>query len=206
MDVNGDNYAALRKGVEYLLNKGADINEVFRLGVNYFKHAMIKLCIERDVTLIHVRDNEVLRKMSTWDHNIDIVEYLISKGADVHALDDKPLRNAAAKYGNLNIVRLLVENGACIDAKNFDALHKAAFENHIEVLRYLVETYETTNQDTRLLREELNNILNLAVLKRIEITNHINELPPEYDSDDSDHSYDYRLHIGDGNTHATLTK
>jgi ankyrin repeat protein len=53
--------------------------------------------------------------------NLELVQFVISKGANIHDQDDYVLR-LASSYGYLEIVKYLVENGADIHADNNFAL------------------------------------------------------------------------------------
>lgn len=82
------------------------------------------------------------------DHR-ELVELLIDNGANVNepSKNDKNPYNTplmiASWGGKLDIVKLLVENGACINqadqGNGFTALIKAVWQNHPNIVRYLLE-------------------------------------------------------------------
>ncbi len=69
---------------------------------------------------------------------LDIVEYLIKKGADVHAVNDRALR-FAAREGHLAVVQYLVSQGANIHAYDDAAVNFAATHGRLATVKYLVE-------------------------------------------------------------------
>ncbi|MFC1502553.1 ankyrin repeat domain-containing protein [bacterium] len=76
--------------------------------------------------------------------HFEIVEYLITKGADVNALNDShnsPLQYAAA-YNQTKIVKLLLDKGARIDQQDREgdtALHNAGIYGAVDVVKQLIE-------------------------------------------------------------------
>ena len=57
----------------------------------------------------------------------------------------------AASSGNLNMVQCLVENGANLDIQNeygWTALMRATMENHIDIVRYLLDKGADVNMKT----------------------------------------------------------
>ena len=83
---------------------------------------------------------------SNFGH-LDVVKYLISKGADVNIGNDggsgSTALSVASHKGHLEIVKYLVEKGADVNAKNnygMTALMSAASEGHLEVVKVLVES------------------------------------------------------------------
>jgi len=81
-------------------------------------------------------DNALL-KYSAGDGLIEIVKYLVEKGADVHVNNDEALKFASFK-GRLEVVKYLVENGADVHIYDY-ALRYASIKGHFEIVRYLVE-------------------------------------------------------------------
>ena len=81
--------------------------------------------------------NETLLHCAARNNRTEIVNLLLSKGADVNARDNDnrtPL-HWAAYYGNTEIVNLLLSKGADVNARdneNRTALHDAAVWNDIQ--------------------------------------------------------------------------
>ncbi len=69
---------------------------------------------------------------------LDIVEYLISMGANVHAQDDRALREASGK-GHLPIVKYLLSRGADIHVWYEEPLRNAAINGHLAAVKYLID-------------------------------------------------------------------
>ena len=78
-----------------------------------------------------------LRYIAEKGH-LEVVKYLIEKGADVHTKNDSALRTSAEK-GHLEVVKYLIEKGADIHAVNDSALHFSVLYGHLEVVKYLIE-------------------------------------------------------------------
>ncbi|HEY4784520.1 MAG TPA: ankyrin repeat domain-containing protein [Bacteroidales bacterium] len=105
----------------------------------------IKELIEKDNTLINARlgKEETALTIAAYRGHDDVVEYLISKKADIYCRNDwnnNALMNAAMR-GHVEIARLLIDNGANKDARGLygnTALHFAAQEKRIEMTAFLV--------------------------------------------------------------------
>lgn len=68
----------------------------------------------------------------------EIVQYLVSKGADPRAKDDTPFILACC-YGNHEVVEYLVSLGADVNVSDGEALAEVSFNGDIELVKYLVE-------------------------------------------------------------------
>lgn len=97
----------------------------------------LKIFVEQYKADIHFYSDEMLRKAAEQGRE-NIVEYLLSKGADPDAWGGDPLRNAAGN-GHLGVVKKLVEAGAPISSGYGDALERAAGGGHVAVAEYLLE-------------------------------------------------------------------
>lgn len=86
---------------------------------------------------IHKNGDEMLRAAAA-NGRLNVVEYLISKGADVSAWDNRPLR-AACEGGHLAIAEKLVAAGADVNAGNGAPLCAAAESNSISIVTFLLD-------------------------------------------------------------------
>merc|ERR1712100_873013 len=90
-------------------------------------------------------DNNMTALMiASGEGHLNIVKYLVEKGADVHACNNSNLTALmiASGEGYLEVVKYLVEKGADVHARsntNLTALMIASGEGHLEVVKYLVE-------------------------------------------------------------------
>ncbi|MDI4649051.1 ankyrin repeat domain-containing protein [Cohnella hashimotonis] len=117
--------SAARKGriheVQYLLDRGAQINAVSHVGTTALWHA-------------------------AYNGDVKLAAFLIQNGMDLPSHGGRAL-GLAAFNGHLAFVKLLVEEGVDIDYQSFarhpddsnTPLHSAACAGHVEVVRYLLE-------------------------------------------------------------------
>ena len=68
---------------------------------------------------------------------LDVVKFLVNKGANIHADDDGSIRLASIS-GHLDIVKFLVSEGANIHARDDGAVQWASYIGHFEVVKYLI--------------------------------------------------------------------
>ncbi len=115
--INDGNLKKVKKSVR----DGADINERWR----YDRTPLI---------------------ISSWNGDIEIVEFLIESGADINAFDsmgDTALTKAiTSRKKSLPTVKLLIESGADTSIKNKygnNILMEAVFHNNYNVVKYFVE-------------------------------------------------------------------
>ena len=81
----------------------------------------------------------------------EIVEYLVSQGADIHAQNNKSIINVSEK-GNLKLVKYLVSQGANIHVNNNKAIRWASSNGHLEVVKYLLSQKTNINIITHAVR------------------------------------------------------
>lgn len=108
----------------------------------------VKTLIEKEGIDINARETEyeigetALIGASTGGQ-LEVVKYLISKGADINIKDNDgvtALMMASAK-GHLEVVKYLIDNGADINAKasvDTTSLMVASYYEHLEVVKYLI--------------------------------------------------------------------
>ena len=76
--------------------------------------------------------------LSSLYGHIEVVQFLIKKGANIHANDDYVLK-ASSKYGHIDIVKFSVEKGANIHVGDDYAIRWSSQNGHLEVVKFLVE-------------------------------------------------------------------
>ena len=80
-------------------------------------------------------DEELIEYARNGD--LQKVQLLLDKGADIHANDDEALRWASSN-GHLEVVRLLLSNGANIHSYNDFALRYASYHGYLEIVKLLL--------------------------------------------------------------------
>ena len=68
--------------------------------------------------------------------HLDIVKYLVERGANIRVDDDSSLRYASYN-GHLDVVKYLVESGADVHVNGDEPLRIATDNGHTEVVNYL---------------------------------------------------------------------
>jgi len=136
--------AAQNYDIEQLLNQARFnlnlINAVKRGDLDKTKCASVDSSLE-----IKDKNGNTLLHLAAFGGHLDIVKYLIEKGADLHATNKNngtPL-HAAASNGKLNVVEYLIEekkvNLEVQDKDGNTSLSLAARGGHLDVVEYLVE-------------------------------------------------------------------
>jgi ankyrin repeat protein len=106
----------------------------------------VKALIEKDPELVDARDKEG-RTPLHWacrGVHLDVVKYLVGKGADVNAEDSNkivPLHSLATR-NNAKAIAVLLDSGADVDAKDYGgntALHYAAMTDAADAVEILCE-------------------------------------------------------------------
>jgi ankyrin repeat protein len=82
---------------------------------------------------------------------LDVVEYLVGKGANIHSEKSgwTPLHTAAYS-GKLDVVKYLINEGAGVNTRNKyggTALHRAAYRGNLDIVEYLVNKGADINAD-----------------------------------------------------------
>lgn len=83
-------------------------------------------------------EDEYALQMSASNGHLDIVTLLLNNGATIHSDNDLALRFSAAN-GHIEIVKLLIDKGANIRASSDYALQWSASNGHLEVVKIIVE-------------------------------------------------------------------
>jgi len=108
----------------------------------------VRYFIETQGTDINTRaissDNTPLHFAAGWNLNVEVLQYLVSQGADVNAkncVGNTPLY-FAARINSVDVLHILISHGANVNAKCsewYTPLHGAAdYNSNIEVLKYLI--------------------------------------------------------------------
>ena len=118
--------------------------------VEYFIKSGVNVNVRSDV----YHSKTPLFLAAEHNPNIEVVKYLVSRGADVNAKThtlEHTLLHFAVQNPNLEIVRYFVSQGADVNAKNtagYAPIHEVARHNpNVEVLKYLVS--QGANVNTR---------------------------------------------------------
>ena len=99
--------------------------------------SLLKYCVEHLKLDVKVHSNWAVRIASSSGY-VDILLYLISKGADIHANSGYCIR-WACKYGHYEIVKILLEHGADIHAESDLPLLWASENGHLDVVKLLLQ-------------------------------------------------------------------
>nr|CAH7769071.1 unnamed protein product [Callosobruchus chinensis] len=80
---------------------------------------------------------------AVYGGNLNVIEYLVEKNADINAKDKDGLipLHVAAEYGNLEAVKYFIEKGIDVNVKDgcgSTPLHMAALYGNLEIVEYLV--------------------------------------------------------------------
>ncbi|KAJ3835713.1 ankyrin repeat-containing domain protein [Lentinula raphanica] len=135
--------------VKFLVEKGANVNaqhgfygNALQLAVDEEKWEIAKYLVEIDAD-VNTQING-LQAVAIWG-NLDIMKFLVAKGADVNAHGGQygTALQAAVTGGQLGVVKFLVEKGANINAQDDhhygNALQTAVCWAKLEIVKYLVE-------------------------------------------------------------------
>ncbi|XP_048258038.1 ankyrin repeat domain-containing protein 50-like [Haliotis rufescens] len=166
-------YRGHREVVELLVNKGADVSLVDKDGDNILHLACIRghLEIVKFVLSLNVMDinsrgsgswTPVMR--AAWGEHRDVVDLLVSKGADVSLVDEDGdnILHFACSEGHLETVEFVLSlNVVDIDSRgggSWTPVMRATYRGHRDVVELLV----SKGADVSLVDGDGNNILHLA--------------------------------------------
>jgi ankyrin repeat protein len=82
-------------------------------------------------------DNDLALRKSSEYGNIDVVKFLVGKGANIRTCEDYALRYSS-QYGHIEVVKFLVEKGSDIHMCDDYALRYSSQYGHIEVVKFLI--------------------------------------------------------------------
>lgn len=102
---------------------------------------IVKYLIEECGADIHAKNELALRRAPYYGVNIDIMKYLIDKGADINAVKNDMLNYELTYSSRLKLIKYLIEeHGAEAKQSKIDsALRRAAKRGELEIVKYLVE-------------------------------------------------------------------
>jgi ankyrin repeat protein len=133
---------------EKIMKGGKEVDEIFD---DYGRRVIVTAAIWGKLNLVKYflslgADIKGVLVEVIWNGHIDVIEFLISKGANVNDCEEDnneatPLI-IAAQRGNLNLVKLFLRNGAnlkAVDKYGNGALDKAQWSGNSELIAYLEE-------------------------------------------------------------------
>ena len=129
IDVNQCDYNNLAV-VKYFVEEHNMIPCLFRCNFEILKYLF---------TVINISQHTLnsLLVFASENGNLDIVMFLVSKGADVNMCEGTCLR-MAAEFGHLKVVQYLASKGVNIQARDNSAVCNASWNRHFEIVRFLI--------------------------------------------------------------------
>lgn len=135
--------------VKYLVNNGASLDtdqvitdlaiaDNLEMIMYFAERPDCKTCEKECSHRIDIQKHDYILIKACQSGNIDIVEYLVSKGTDVRSQSNLALR-IAAKHGQLKMIKYLVTEGANIYEKRNRALNTAIKYGYFDVVKYLLK-------------------------------------------------------------------
>ena len=76
--------------------------------------------------------------------HLEVLKFLVEKGANIRVYNDLPFRTAALK-GYLQIVKYLVERGSVVNIDDDYAICAASVRGHLDIIKYLVQNGAKAN-------------------------------------------------------------
>ncbi len=133
---SGDLYDASRKGyekkVEYLVSRGVDVDGGDGSAPDF---TQFYRGLSQIGGILHIKRSPLLA--AAENNYFDIVEYLISRGANIRVNNNLLLEHAAAK-GNIRLIDYLLSHGIDIHVDDDIAVKSAAYAGNLNMVKYLV--------------------------------------------------------------------
>ena len=126
----------MNKTIERMSNRIGlmDVNKELRMECIIGDYVRVKHLVENKNADIHNNNDNALFLAVAYEH-LDIVEYLVEKGANIHK---SSILDSAAFNGYLDIVKYLIKNGVDIHNENDNALFLAAERGHLDIVKCLI--------------------------------------------------------------------
>ena len=132
--------------VKFLISKGSKItNDCIEAAAANGHTTIIKYLLKKGFV---VNDIYILLKCISKNLDVELLEYALSKGANINFNNGELLENAC-KNGKLTLVKSLLDHGASIKPK---AIEAACKNNRVAILNYFVQRGLDVSSDNLLLR------------------------------------------------------
>ncbi|MDR1385118.1 MAG: ankyrin repeat domain-containing protein, partial [Planctomycetaceae bacterium] len=155
-------FTTMRKTVAGLLIENPMVNDGQPEFLSEKYQVVFAKNVDKLIRHLQRQQNTFLLMVATQNGQLDIVEYLVERGADVNAKDTDmgniPFLMAAtsgktplmfaARNNYLEIVKYLIKNGADVNAKDNNSITPfkfAAGNNYLEITKYLIENGADVN-------------------------------------------------------------
>ena len=155
-------FASQKNVVEFLVNKGADVNQSNYRGItplmlnsNMGNLLVVKSLIKNGAKINQVPNNAATSLFaSSHKGYLPVVKYLVQNGADVNQADIEGITplSISSQNGHLSVVKYLIQNGANInqaDNEGITPLSVSCEQCHLSVVKYLIENGADVNQATK---------------------------------------------------------
>lgn len=107
--------------IDYLISKGANVNEGFIFACQKGDLELTQKFIDVGANIEYVRakDNMDALYYAVFNGDLNVIDFLISKGADINKIGDKPrlLLFTACEYLKPGVVASLIKHGVDVNAK-----------------------------------------------------------------------------------------